>query len=160
MAKKFVRLLVVDDDSEICESYNESIKTYNRDRETTTEYKLYTASNYDKAMEYIQEYRIDVAIIDLNLSPSNENNSNGYEVIKEIRKYLRLPIFVVSGNPDTFEQDKNKSIVFFEKDGNVVNKLLEEDIPQALKSKVTQYFLKDGYLEREIAKTYWKHIGA
>ena len=60
-----IKLLIVDDEDEIVDEFENSIKIYNRENKEI-KYKPYIAKSFDKAKEILETYIIDTAIIDIN----------------------------------------------------------------------------------------------
>lgn len=154
-----VKLLIVDDEDEIVDEFENSIKIYNRENKEI-KYKPYIAKSFDKAKEILETYIIDTAIIDINLDSRGSGNFDGNSVIEEILKYLRVPIFVVSGTPnhlnDSFKD--NAMIKSYTREADINEKLFERDIPNSIQSSTLAYFSRNGYLENKVAKFYWEHL--
>lgn len=157
---KEVKLLIVDDDDEIIQEFKKSIEIYNRDN-SDIKYKPHIANNFDEAKEKLETYIIDTAIIDINLNNhSGDDNVDGNSVIEEILKYFRMPIFVVSGTPSNLDNkfQHNAMIEVYKRDATINNRLFDEIIPNVINSPTISYFLREGFLEREITEFYWNHL--
>ena len=156
---KEVKLLIVDDDNEIIQEFTGSIEIYNRDNDNI-KYKPYVANNFDEEKEILETYIIDTAIIDINLDSRGSGNFDGNSVIEEILKYLRVPIFVVSGTPGNLDEQfqHNSMIEVYRRDATINNRLFDEIIPNVINSPTISYFLRKGFLEREVTEFYWEHL--
>lgn len=63
-----IKILFVDDNQETLDSYEESIKVENDSlQEESMQYKAYKALTHEKALDILDENRIDIAVIDLDL---------------------------------------------------------------------------------------------
>lgn len=158
-----IKLLILDDDQEVIGSFESSIKRINRDKEKDFgyKYKVYTANTLDEAKEIIKYNKLDTAIIDLNLNNGNktaQDNSEGNQAIKELMQNFRMPIFVVSGEPEKLEPTlrDNNLIKLYPRDQ--FNNGFENIIPPLFFSKSIHYFARDGFLEQKINKFYWEHL--
>ena len=156
---KEIKLLIVDDEYEIIDEFKNSIKIYNRENKEI-KYKPYIAKSFDKAKEILETYIIDTAIIDINLDSRGSGNFDGNSVIEEILKYLRAPIFVVSGTPNHLDDSfkDNAMIKSYTREADINEKLFERDIPNSIQSSTLAYFSRNGYLESKVAKFYWEHL--
>jgi hypothetical protein len=156
-----IKLLILDDDSRVTDSYNEIIKRINRDVENPLNYKVYTANTLEQAKEYIEYNKLDTAVVDLNLcmDTSDSSNADGNRAIEEIMNFFRMPIFIVSGEIHKLEEKfkKNHLIIPRIRDESVGD-VFYTDIPSAYNSKSMQYFSRNGYLEQKINDFYWNHL--
>lgn len=155
---KEIKLLIVDDDDMVIESFEESIKTYEREKKDI-QYKTYIAKNLEDAEKIIKYNYIDTAIIDIKLG--NFNNEDGVKIIKNMLQHFRIPIFVVSGTPEIIENDPEcKDIVRVHRrdEQNIICKLIENEIPNITNLITAQYFSRNGFLERKITEFYWKDL--
>ena len=156
---KDIKLLIVDDEDGIIDAFENSIKTYNMGNNGIT-YKHYVAKSFDKAKEILETYIIDTAIVDINLDGRSSGNFDGNNVIKEILKYLRMPIFVVSGTPSHLDDSfkNNAMIKSYTREADINEKLFERDIPNSIQSPTLAYFSRNGYLENKVTKFYWEDL--
>jgi len=155
-----IKLLILDDNQRVIDSYNKTIKRINRDGEIT--YQTYTATTLDEAKAIIKYHKLDTAIIDLNLCSerTDPDNADGNEAIKELMKNFRMPIFVVSGEITKLEEEleENPLIKVYLREKFEEEKGLEEIITLLYNSKSMHYFSRDGYLEEMINNFYWKSL--
>lgn len=156
-----IKLLILDDDSEVITSYNKTIKRINRE-DTSISYKVYEAKNLTDAEEIIKYNKLDTAIIDLNLCSdgTNPDNADGNKAIKKLMTNFRMPIFVVSGETTKLEDEllENPLINVFTRDKFGEENGLETIIPISYNSKRIHYFSRDGFLEQKINNFYWDHL--
>ncbi|WP_066351418.1 response regulator transcription factor [Aliarcobacter skirrowii] len=157
---KEIKLLIVDDDINAIKSIKSTIRSYERQGSNLVTYKIYKAQSLVNAVKKIKYYKIDTAIVDLNLNPNDFDNTDGNDVIHEFINQSRIPIFVVSGTPEKLAPKlvDNNLIKVFTRNHDVNEKIIEKEIPKLLLSKTIDYFSKDGYLEKEINDFYWNHL--
>lgn len=158
-----IKLLIVDDDPEVLNKFEKSVTRYNRDTETETQYKVYKVKSLSKAEEILKYYKLDTAIIDLNLKENNNtseiDNSDGNLIIERIIKNYRIPIYILTGEPAKLkEQYKNKNNIALCVKGEKTYLELLKEIYNKLSSKTIGYFSRDGYLEKEINDFYWNNL--
>lgn len=155
-----IKLLILDDDKKVIETYKGVIKRVNR--EGGIQYKEYITTNLDEARECIKYYKLDTAIIDLNLcaDSGDSKNADGNQAIEELMKYFRMPIFVVTGEPAKLEEKfrDNNLIKLYPRDKFMSDSGIEEIIPKLFSSNNIQYFSRDGFLEQMINEFYWNHL--
>jgi len=150
-----IQLLVVENNDEIIANYQETIDRLLRG---DINFFMNVAKNLEEAIGIINSEDIDIAIIDLNLSQDKgSGNAEGNAAIKEIKVKHRLPIYVISAEPEILD-DKLKDIVTLYKKGTTSTMDIFKEMHQVFKSEIIQYFLKDGYLEKMISDFYWNHL--
>lgn len=156
-----IKLLIVDDDEQIIKDFQQTIERIERSS-TTIKYKIYSAKTLDEALMYCNYYKLDIAIVDLNLKESGLDNEDGNNVIEKIISNFRIPILVISGEPDKLKEEhkKNKLIkLIIRGDEEYTNKKIFDDyIPSLLGSKTFQYFSRNGFLEQKINIFYWENL--
>jgi len=153
-----IKLLIVDDDSNVLESFAGSVERFNRDNDD--KFKLYVAENLEQASNYIQYYKLDTAIIDLNLeNGSGLNNDDGNVAIHDLVSFFRIPIFILTGEPEKLKQEyRNKKNIQCFTRGSLTNADLLTKIRDEFLLKTIQYFSREGYLEKKINKFYWENL--
>lgn len=95
-----MRILIIEDDDEACKIYEEEIQGYNE-----TNNKNITSiikKNKEDGLKSVNEEDFDAVIVDLNLGSGEE--AGGNEIIKKIFNEKRVPIYIVSGTPDAYEE--------------------------------------------------------
>lgn len=97
------RVLVVDDVRDWRDTLREKLK----------EFEVITVDNYDAAMELIRERSVELVIVDLRLSPTDEENRQGMELLKQLADH-RINAIVLTGYPEKNLQDEaeNKYKIF------------------------------------------------
>ena len=155
-----IKLLIVDDDKNIIDDF---IKTIQRiERDTDIKYKTYTANTLDEALEKFKYYKLDISIVDLNLKEGGLDNQDGNIVVSNIIDGFRIPIIVISGEPEKLSDihKNNKMIKLITRgDETYSNQIIFATlIPKLLNSKTLQYFSRNGYLEHKINDFYWNNL--
>ncbi len=158
-----IKLLILDDDQNVIDSYNEIIKRINRDDEINYTYKVYTSTTVEEASKIIKYNKLDTAIIDLNLNNdehTDPDNADGNYAIKELMQNFRMPIFVVSGELAKLDENLQSNDLIIQKSREVfaTDNGFESIIPPIYKSKSIHYFSRDGSLEKRINRFYWEHL--
>jgi hypothetical protein len=158
-----IKLLILDDDQNVIDSFQGEIRRINRDDENDFSYKVYIADTLQKANEIIKYNKLDTAVIDLNLNNrdgTDPDNADGNIAIETLMKSFRMPIFVVSGEPDKLKGSlsDNHLVKLYTRDVFTRKKGFETIIPPIFLSKSIHYFSRDGFLEQKINKFYWEHL--
>lgn len=65
----------------------------------TSDYEVKTVDNYDAAMQVIRRRETELVIVDLRLSPTDENDRQGLELLKQLAEY-RINAIVLTGYPE------------------------------------------------------------
>lgn len=65
----------------------------------TGDYEVETVDNYEAAMQIIRRREAELVIVDLRLSPSDENDRQGLELLKQLTEY-RINAIVLTGYPE------------------------------------------------------------
>jgi CheY-like chemotaxis protein/transcriptional regulator with XRE-family HTH domain len=86
MAPSAKKILVIDDEQEICEMLYSFLVPHN--------YKVFLAFNGQMGLEYFEEIKPDIVLMDLKLP-----DIDGVEVLKIIRKVSDIPVVVITGHP-------------------------------------------------------------
>lgn len=157
---KEIKLLIIDDDQEVLTEFSKSVERFNRDKEGVCLFKIYAKESLIEVEDILKYYKIDTAIIDLNLQENSEaDNSDGNLVIEKVIENFRIPIYIFTGEPTKLEESyKQKSnITLYAKGEKSYHELLEE-LQEKLSLKTIDYFSRNGYLEKEINDFYWNHL--
>ena len=80
------KILVIDDEQEICEMLYSFLIPHN--------YKVFLAFNGQMGLEYFEEIRPDIVLLDLKMP-----DIDGLEVLKIIRKVSDVPVIIITGHP-------------------------------------------------------------
>lgn len=160
---KEIKLLIIDDDTEVLTEFSKSVERFNRDNQETCIFKVYEKKSLDEARDIIKYYKIDTAIIDLNLQENFENpetdNSDGNSVVQKIIENFRIPIYILTGEPQKLALEyKNKNNITLNTKGEKSYLDLLEELQQKLSLKTIDYFSENGFLEKEINDFYWGNL--
>ena len=102
-----MKLLIVEDDTDQCKLYEEEIAGYNSGSNNEVIISYTIKNTKEEALEAVTKESFDSAIIDLNLG--NGDEASGNDVIKKIFKEKRIPIYIVSGTPNEYDEIKELS---------------------------------------------------
>jgi CheY-like chemotaxis protein/transcriptional regulator with XRE-family HTH domain len=80
------KILIIDDEQEICEMLYSFLVPHN--------YKVFLAFNGQMGLEYFEEIKPDIVLLDLKLP-----DIDGIEVLKILRKVSSVPVIVITGHP-------------------------------------------------------------
>jgi len=86
MAPSAKKILIIDDEQEICEMLYSFLVPHN--------YKVFLAFNGQMGLEYFEEIKPDIVLLDLKLP-----DIDGVEVLKILRKVSKVPVVVITGHP-------------------------------------------------------------
>ncbi|MGB3453605.1 MAG: response regulator [Moheibacter sp.] len=155
-----LRLLIVEDDTEVIETYKRQIDAYNNTNGDNLKINPIFEKEKESGLEKLRDtnFVFDGAIIDLDLKKSGGDDKSGNEIIKEIKDNLRFPVFVISGTLQNLDPDLNKPSSFFkavsrDDDFDFVKELLDIHNTGILK-----ILNRKGILEKYINKIFWEHI--
>lgn len=155
-----IKLLILDDDKKVTDSYLEIIKRVNKYNKSFN-YKTYIANTLEETREYIKYNKLDTAVVDLNLclDSSDPSNADGNKAIEEIMEFFRMPIFIVSGELSKLDEKfESNNLIKSRVRDDTVNEVFEKDIPSVYNSKSMQYFSRNGSLEQKINNFYWNNL--
>jgi len=86
MSPQAKKILIIDDEQEICEMLYTFLVPHN--------YKVFLAFNGQMGLEYFEEIRPDIVLLDLKMP-----DIDGREVLKIIRKVSNVPVIIITGHP-------------------------------------------------------------
>lgn len=150
-----MNILLVDDEEQIKETWNEFSTTVGKKIWESNNIKLSVCTTLDAALKSIKEKKIDFLIVDLRLG-SEEPNGNA--LIKNLSDlYLRIPTIVVTATPDDVEDD-GKILRKFKKGedddiGKIVNYMLS-----VYKTGINEIIGRTGLIESLILQIYEKSL--
>lgn len=77
------------------------------------QYEVITVANYQDAMEVVRSRGAELVIVDLRLSPTNENDRQGMELLEQLAEH-RINAIVLTGYPEEElrEQAEEKYQIF------------------------------------------------
>ncbi|HNX91266.1 MAG TPA: response regulator [Candidatus Omnitrophota bacterium] len=81
------KILIIDDEQEICETLYSYLVPHN--------YKVFLTFNGQMGLEYFNEIKPDVILLDLTMP-----DIDGIEVLKIIRKVSNVPVLIITGHPE------------------------------------------------------------
>ena len=85
------RILLVDDEEEICTLLSVYLKNEN--------FEVVTFSTGKEALDYLEDHEVDLAVLDVMLP-----GLDGYEVCKQIREFSHCPILFLSSKNDELDK--------------------------------------------------------
>ena len=65
----------------------------------TSDYEVKTVASYDAAMEVIRKREVELVIVDLRLSPTDETDRRGVDLLRQLTEY-RINAIVLTGYPE------------------------------------------------------------
>lgn len=84
----------------------------------TSDYEVKTVDSYEAAMEVITSQEIELVIVDLRLSPTDENDRRGMDLLRQLAQY-RINAIVLTGYPEQKikqeAEEKYKAFDFIDK---------------------------------------------
>lgn len=92
------RILVVDDVPDWRAQLQDVLKK---------EYEVITVDSYQAAMEVVRNREAELVIVDLRLSPTDENDRQGMELLKQLAEY-HINSIVLTGYPEQELKDEAK----------------------------------------------------
>lgn len=96
------RILVIDDDPEICEQVKEFIEATNGEDSNNT-YHVLTETNFDKSLDLLESHRVDFVILDVrgNDIPLEQdidvNDESGIRTLNQIKNRRFVPVIFYTG---------------------------------------------------------------
>lgn len=64
-----------------------------------SEYEVKTVDNYEAAMDVVRNREVELVIVDLRLSPTDENDRKGLDLLQKLTEY-RINAIVLTGYPE------------------------------------------------------------
>lgn len=153
-----MKILIVDDDRDQNQLIIDAIDTYNLDNNSSITYEEVLTK--DEALEKLKSSNYDAAFIDLRLS-QNDIQGEGNEIIKEIYENLKIPIRVISGNPELLNEEyvAKDTILFQSKTrGEFDYKDLIKDFEDIFKTGIINILNNKGKIQENISKIFWNHL--
>ena len=89
--KKNNKILIIDDDENILTFLSDFLKDF--------EFETYTHTDGNEILEKIDRHKIDLVLVDLRL-----DKESGLDIAKDIQKYHKIPIIMMSGITDDVEK--------------------------------------------------------
>ena len=94
-----LQLLLVEDDDRVLKVYQDAVESYIEDKERQID--LHISKTLDDAKKILSP-SFDVAIVDLNLG---DGVSDGEEVINKIKELFRIPVAILTGTPESADNE-------------------------------------------------------
>jgi DNA-binding NtrC family response regulator len=69
------------------------------------EYEVTTVSNFQEAMDVVRKREVELVIVDLRLSPTDENDRQGMELLEQLAQH-RINAIVLTGYPERDLQEE------------------------------------------------------
>lgn len=158
---KELKLLIVEDDLSVIETYLSDISSYNKTSSDIT-IKETIIQDKDDALRILRnaDHIFDGAIIDLDLKQSGGTDNSGNEVIKEVKENLRFPVFVISGTSHNLEKQLSEETSFFKvRDRDAEFDFIEEFI-KIFNTGITEILNRRGTIENYINNIFWNHLSS
>jgi hypothetical protein len=160
-----LKLLIVEDDESQVQAYKKTIELYNREGGNAVTINSHIEKSLDQGMEAILNNVYDTAIVDLKLSSSSDDVSEGNRIVKKILEELRFPVIVRSGFTSSLDEELEEQLCPFFKIYERTEKRIEElldEIVEIYKTGITRFLGKDGRIASKVDnylhKIFWKHI--
>ncbi|WP_219376031.1 response regulator [Bacillus mycoides] len=156
---KNLKLLIIEDDPHQIEMYQDNIDVYNYSNKVNIE--PICINNLEDGLQALQNPDYDAAIIDLRLSPGDQNGE-GNKIITKIRSSLRIPIIIVSGYPQDLDaqyKTADNPFIKVHKKDDELNVILDE-IVAIYKTGITNILGKKGHIEDYLNNIFWNHLSS
>lgn len=156
---KELKLLIVEDDSNVIATYTRDINSYNKTNGNLN-IKETILSDKDQALDILKnsDNIFDGAIIDLDLKQSGGSDSSGNEVIKEVKGSLRFPVFVISGTSHNLDPSLSEETSFFKVRDRDADFDFIEEIVAIYNTGITEILNRKGTIESYINDIFWNHL--
>ncbi|MCY4641504.1 MAG: hypothetical protein OXC41_02225 [Gammaproteobacteria bacterium] len=152
-----LKLFVAEDESNLIRQYEKSVEKWNNDGKEAIE--ILTARDKGQAMEILESKDCDAAILDLMFPGDTPSHATGNVLLGIIKKQLRYPVYVVTGNPNELdgEFDDHPFIEVIVR-GSIKNDDLLEKIFTRYSTGITKIMGKTGRLEKALKEVFWDHL--
>lgn len=156
---KELELLIVEDDTNVIETYTREINSYNKGNQNL-KIRETVISDKDNALNILRnsDNIFDGAIIDLDLKQSGGSDSSGNEIIKEVKNNLRFPVFVISGTSHNLEASLKEETSFFKVRDRDADFDFIEEIVAIYNTGITKILNRKGIIENYINDIFWNHL--
>ena len=144
-----MNILLVDDDKQEFETWNERLRTDCGNLQKKHNIKLFNARDSKEAEDTIKRGKIEFLIVDLKL----DNESKGKDLLQTIQKYgWRIPTVIYTATPDD-AQDENYVLKTYKKGDTGIPEILNFII-SIDDTGITKVLSRDGLVEDIINKFY------
>ena len=153
---RILNLLIVEDDENQKKLYEDAIDDFNRDSDI--EIAITVSSNLEEGIDQIRKNDFDAAIIDLRLGVGDVKGK-GKEIIREIKRNLRFPVFVLTGFPGDLDEDLTKENIFYKIYRQTEKDTIEvlKEIASIYKTGITNILGRKGIIDKTLQKVFWEN---
>src|SRR5579862_1787347 len=158
MPNDSLNLLVVEDEMAMLEAYKDNIESFNKQSPITV--IMHVAKSLEEAKKLLANRNFDAAIIDLILRGGGKGlDPEGNEIIAEILKSLRFPVFVYSGNLSQLNDLFKENILFrkFPRDQHAFKDLVKQ-LVDIYQTGITKILGRTGLIEGYLQTIFWGHL--
>ncbi len=156
-----MKLLIVEDEKDIRDSYEKQIKLFNKDFPADF-FEADYAINYSEA-DNNMGYDYDAVILDLKLSKTDVDYK-GKELLEEIKSNLRYVSYVITGNPEAIEEQKADENAFFrirvKGEANADFTVILKEIRAIYNTGITRILGNTGVIEEYLNNIFWNHLSS
>lgn len=154
---RILNLLIVEDDENQKKLYEDAIDDFNRDSDI--EIAITVSSNLEEGIDQIRKTDFDAAIIDLRLGVGDVKGK-GKEIIREIKRNLRFPVFVLTGFPGDLDVDLTKENIFYKIYRQTEKDTIEvlKEIASIYKTGITNILGRKGIIDKTLQKVFWENL--
>jgi hypothetical protein len=158
---KELKLLIVEDDSNVIAIYTRDIDSYNKTNKDIR-IKETILSDKDQALEVLRnsDNVFDGAVIDLDLKQSGGSDSSGNEIIKEVKDNLRFPVFVISGTSHNIDATLGEETSFFKVRDRDDDFDFIAELVTIYNTGITEILNRKGTIENYINDIFWNHLSS
>lgn len=156
---KELKLLIVEDDTNVLEIYTRDIASYNKGSKEIKIVKT-IISDKDQALAILKnsDNIFDGAVIDLDLKQSGGTDSSGNEVIREVKDNLRFPVFVITGTSHNLDKSLSEETSFFKVRDRDADFDFIEELVSIYNTGITEILNRKGIIENYINNIFWNHL--
>jgi len=152
-----LKLLIVEDDNKQVKLYQDAINEFNKSSDIQIVPEI--SHDLNDGLEKLKIRNFDAAVVDLILG-SEDTEGKGNEILREILKNLRFPIFVMTGFLDELDEDlriENAFYKVYRRTDKSTDDLLK-DITDLYKTGITRILGGKGVIEELLQRVFWEHI--
>jgi hypothetical protein len=155
-----INLLIVEDSPSDTILYEDAIKNFNMEFADVFEIDATFKNTKEEGLATLYELKdeLDGAFIDLRLSQTPVEDSEGNDIIKEIYGKLRFPVMVLTNTPNLIDTQFQRSafLQLLSKDDDYVDNL--KKFLTIHKTGISKILNNKGLIESHINEVFWKHI--
>lgn len=152
-----MKLLIVEDDKAQCTLYEEALTIFNEENQKKIEGDI--CRTREEGLKAASTKYYDGAIIDINLGNGAEIAGN--DVIKEIFSKQRIPIYILSGTPDSYieipELRDKKLLLKIERRGDIEIIELFNEMYKFYSTGLTKILNRNGNLDKIMDEIFLKY---